>query len=67
MAGSQSGLLHLEQLTCGRAGGACLVVEAHAVEDVPDVLGTLGGIGQAAVRRAVLAICKVLHAQNDSV
>jgi hypothetical protein len=30
-----------------------LVVEAHAVEDVPQVVGGLRGVGQAAARRQV--------------
>jgi hypothetical protein len=36
---------------------ACLVVEAHAVEDVPDVLSALCAVRQAAIRWAILAVC----------
>jgi len=38
-----------------------LVVEAHAVEDVPQVQGALRAVGQAAVRGALVAIV-VVHA-----
>lgn len=40
-----------------------LVVEAHPVEDVPQVGGTLGGIGQAAVGGALGLIVHILPAR----
>ena len=43
---------------------ACLVVEAHAVEDVADVLGALRAVRQAAVWGAILAICKATQGRQ---
>jgi len=47
---------------CATEGYNFLVVEAHSVEDIPQVGGPLGGIGQTAIRRALGLIVLILPA-----
>ncbi len=47
---------------CATEGNNFLVIEAHSVEDIPQMGGPLGGIRQTAIRRALSRIVLILPA-----